>query len=102
MQKRYKNAVRRADGIKSGKESPAGGVEGAALPEIALGTHADVLDVVLKVDSYLFALKDEAAVDLAAVAGGLAPAGADGLHLLNGVGQFQQTGGAGKALEGEV
>ena len=27
----------------------AGGIESAALPEIALGAHADVLDVVLKV-----------------------------------------------------
>lgn len=78
------------------------GVKRPPCLEIALGAHADVLDVILKVDGHLLALKDEAAVDLAAVAGGLAAAGADGLHLLDGVGQLQQTGGAGEALEGEV
>ena len=70
--------------------------------EIALGAHADVLHIVFQIDGDLLALKDELPIDPAAVAGGLAPAGADGLHLLNGVGQFQQTGGAGEALEGEV
>ena len=75
------------------------GVKRLAGLEIALGAHADILDIVLQVDSDLFPLKDELAVDLAAVAGGFAAAGADGLHLLDGVGQLQQAGRAGKALE---
>ena len=49
-----------------------------------------------------FIQQKEMAVDFAAVAGGLAAAGADGLHLLDGVGQLQKPGGAGEALEGEV
>ena len=60
--------------------------------EIALGAHADILDIVLQINGDLFALEDELAVDLAAVAGGFAAAGADGLHLLDGVGQLQQAG----------
>lgn len=78
------------------------GVKRPPCLEIALGAHADVLHIVFQIDGDLLALKDELPIDLAAVAGGLAPAGADGLHLLNGVGQLQQTGGAGEALEGEV
>ena len=78
------------------------GVKRPPCLEIALGAHADILHIVFKVDGYLLALKDELSVHLAAVADGLAPAGADGLHLLNGVGQLQQTGGAGEAFEGEV
>lgn len=74
------------------------GVEGAALAEVALGAHADVLHVVFQVDGDLFALKDELTVDFAAVAGGLAATGADGLHLLDGVSQLQQAGGAGEPL----
>ena len=67
-----------------------------------MGAHADVLHVVFQVDGDLFALKDELTVDFAAVAGGLAAAGADGLHLLDGVSQLQQAGGAGEPLEREV
>ena len=78
------------------------GVKGPPCLEIALGAHADVLYIVFQIDGDLLALKDELSVDPAAVAGSLAPAGADGLHLLDGVGQLQQTGGAGEALEGEV
>ena len=78
------------------------GIKRLAGLEIALGAHADVLHIVFQIDGDLLALKDELPIDLAAVAGGLAPAGADGLHLLNGVGQLQQTGGAGETLEGEV
>ena len=78
------------------------GVKRPPCLEVTLGAHADILHIVFKVDGYLLALKDESSVHLAAVADGLAPAGADGLHLLNGVGQLQQTGGAGEALEGEV
>ena len=68
----------------------------------ALGAKALILDIIHRVDGDLRALKDELAVDLAAVADGLAPAGADGLHLLDGVSQLQKPGGAGEALEGEV
>ena len=78
------------------------GVKRPPCLEIALGAHADVLHIVFQIDGDLLALKDELPIDPAAVAGGLAPAGADGLHLLNGVGQLQQTGGAGEAFEGEV
>ena len=78
------------------------GVKRPPCLEIALGAHADVLHIVFKVDGYLLALKDEPAVHPAAVADGLAAAGADSLHLLDGVGQLQQTGGAWEALEGEV
>ena len=78
------------------------GVKRPPCLEIALGAHADVLHIVFQIDGDLLALKDELPIDPAAVAGGLAPAGADGLHLLNGVGQLQQTGGTGEALEGEV
>ena len=60
--------------------------------EIALGAHADILDIVLQIDGDLLALEDELAVYLAAVAGGFAAAGADGLHLLDGVGQLQKAG----------
>ena len=70
--------------------------------EVALGAHADVLHIVFKVDGYLFTFKDELPVHLAAVADGLAPAGADGLHLLDGVCQLQQTGRAREALEGKI
>ena len=70
--------------------------------KVALGAHADVLDIVFQIDGDLLAFKDKLPVDPAAVAGSLAPAGTDGLHLLNGVGQLQQTGGTGEALEGEV
>ena len=78
------------------------GVKRPPCLEIALGAHADVLHIVFQIDGDLLALKDELPIDPAAVAGGLAPAGADGLHLLNGVGQLQQTGGAGEAFEREV
>lgn len=78
------------------------GVKRPPCLEIALGAHADVLHIVFQIDGDLLALKDELPIDPAAVAGGLAPAGTDGLHLLNGVGQLQQTGGAWEALEGEV
>ena len=74
-------------------------VKSPSRAEVALRAHADVLNVVFQVDGHLFALKDELAVDLAAVADGLAAAGADSLHLLDGVGQLQQAGGAGKAFE---
>ena len=56
--------------------------------EVALRAHADVLNVVFQVDGHLFALKDELAVHLAAVADGLAAAGADGFHLFDGMSQF--------------
>ena len=78
------------------------GVKGPPCLEIALGAHADVLHIVFQIDGNLLAFKDELPVDPAAVAGSLAAAGTDGLHLLNGVGQLQQTGGAWEALEGEV
>ena len=78
------------------------GVKRPPCLEIALGAHADVLHIVFQIDGDLLAFKDESAVHLAAVSDGLAPAGADGLHLLNGVGQLQKAGGAGEALEGEV
>ena len=75
------------------------GVERALCLEVALGAHAHVLHIVFQIDGDLLALKDELPIDLAAVAGGLAAAGADGLHLLDGVGQLQKPGGAGEALE---
>ena len=75
------------------------GVERALCLEIALGAHAHVLHIVFQIDGHLLALKDESAVHPAAVADGLAAAGADSLHLLDGVGQLQQAGGAGKAFE---
>ena len=70
--------------------------------EVALGAHANVLHIVFKVDGYLFALKDELPVHLAAVADGFAPAGAYRFHLLDGVRQLQQTGRAREALEGKI
>ena len=70
--------------------------------EVALRAHADVLNVVFQVDGHLFALKDELAVHLAAVAEGLAAAGSDGFHLFDGVGQLQQAGGAGEAPQRKV
>ena len=78
------------------------GVERALCLEIALGAHAHVLHIVFQIDGHLLALKDESAVHLAAIADGLAAAGADGFHFLDGVGQLQQPGGAGEALEGEI
>ena len=78
------------------------GVERALCLEIALGAHAHVLHIVFQIDGHLLALKDESAVHLAAVADGLAAAGADSLHLLDGVGQLQQAGRAGKALERKI
>lgn len=78
------------------------GVKRPPCLEIALGAHADVLHIVFQIDGHLLALKDESAVHSAAVADGLAAAGADSLHLLDGVGQLQKPGGAGEALEGEV
>ena len=80
----------------------AGGIKGPPLPEVTLGAHADVLDVVLHVDGHLFALENEPAPHLAGVADGFAPAGADGLHFLNGVGQLHQAGGPGEPPEGKV
>ena len=77
-------------------------VERSPCLEVALRAHADVLHIVFKVDSYLLALKDELPVHLAAVADGLAPAGADGFHFLDGVCQLQQTGRAREALEGKI
>ena len=77
-------------------------IESAAGLEVTLGAHADVLDVVFLIDGHLFALKDEPAVDPAAVADGLAPAGADGLHLLDGMRQLQQTGGTGEAFQRKI
>ena len=55
----------------------------AVLTVPALGAKALILDIVHRVDGDLRALKDELAVDLAAVADGLAPAGADGFQLLD-------------------
>ena len=78
------------------------GVERAFCLEVALGAHAHVLHIVFQIDGHLLALKDESAVHLAAVADGLAAAGADSLHLLDGVGQLQQAGRAGKALERKI
>ena len=53
------------------------GVKRPPCLEIALGAHADVLHIVFQIDGDLLALKDELPIDPAAVAGGLAPAGAD-------------------------
>ena len=71
------------------------GVKRPPCLEIALGAHADVLHIVFQIDGHLLALKDESAVHLAAVADGLAAAGAESLHHHRGVGQLQQAGRAG-------
>ena len=61
----------------------------AVLTVPALGAKALILDIIHRVDGDLRALKDELAVDLAAVADGLAPAGADGFQLLDRMGDLQ-------------
>ena len=66
------------------------------LGKITLRAKTLVFHVVLLVDGHLVALEHELAVHLAPVTGGFAPAGADGLPLLNGVGQLQKAGGAGE------
>ena len=72
------------------------------LPVPALGAQALVFHIVHRVDGDLRAFKHVFAVYLAAVAGGLSPALADGLHLLNGVGQLQKTGGTGETPRHEI
>ena len=59
--------------------------------EITLGTHTDVLHVVLHIDGDLLPLKDKRSVHLAGIAQGLAAAGADGLHLFHRVGPVSYT-----------
>ena len=76
--------------------------ESAVFPVPALGAKALILDIIHRVDGNLRALKDELAVDLAAVADGLAPAGADGFQLLDRMGNLQQPGRAGKAAHHEI
>ena len=70
--------------------------KGPVFPVPALGAKALIFYVVHCVDGDLCTFKHKTAVDHAAVAGGLASAGADGFQFLNGVSQFQQAGGAGK------
>mgnify|MGYP000699478927 FL=1 len=76
--------------------------ESAVFPVPALGAKALILDIIHCVDSDLRTLKDELAVDLAAVADGLAPAGADSFQLLDRMGDLQQPGRAGKAAHHEI
>lgn len=76
--------------------------ESAVFPVPALRAKALILYSIHCVNRNLGALKHELAVYLAAVAGGFAAAGADGFHLLDGMGQLQKAGGTGEAAVHKV